>query len=415
MAPVRLDPAALVRRLPRGGRVLVMGCATESQAIADAVMAAGRDLGGLTFTGVFVPGINRCTYLANADCRVETFFMTPELKAAGPDRVRFLPLCYDDIRKWLAQGPIDAAIMMVSPPDDAGLCSFGVTVDFLAELWPQIPLRLAHINPQMPRTVGHEAIPFDALDACVELSAPLYAATEQGSDDIPNAIASHIAPHVKDGATLQMGLGKVPGAVLRALTERRGLKVHSGLISDAVLDLLEAGALADGVAVTAGCAIGSRRLYDMAAHEAFQFSPVAVTHSVALIGGIPDFVSINSTMEVDLLGQCHSEIGANGLASGPGGATDYSRAARLSPGGLRIVALPASAGRGAITRVVPAGQGAGPVSLGRMDVDLVVTEHGAADLRGKAYHERAEALIAIAASDHRDALTASWRDYSTRF
>jgi acyl-CoA hydrolase len=392
----------------------VQGATGESLLLAEAVRTAGDALGAMTFTGAFIPGTNHHTYLANAQCKLETFFYTPQIKAAPPAQVDFLPLCYNDIRARLSHVQIDACLFMCTPPDAHGNCSFGPAVDFLAELWPRIPVRIAHINPLMPRTPGDPGIRFDQITAFVEGDQVFDTAADTHEEPVAHAIASHIAPFVPDGACLQMGIGKVPGAVLLALKGRRNLRVHSGLIVDEVVDLLEAGALAAGASVVAGVAIGSKRLYDAISGAAFEFRPVSVTHSAAAIAAIPNFISINSALEVDLFGQVHSELGPKGLMSGPGGASDYARAARLSPGGLRIIALASSAAKGTISRIVAAGQGAGPVSLGRTDVDVVVTEHGAADLRGKTYAERAAALIAIAPEAHREALAAGWAGYSAR-
>ncbi|MFC4594715.1 acetyl-CoA hydrolase/transferase C-terminal domain-containing protein [Sphingobium tyrosinilyticum] len=410
--PIELDADALVARLPVGGRILVNGCSTESILLADAVERAGEKLGPATFTGIFVPGLNRRTYLANAACTTETFFLTPELKAAG-EAVRFLPLCYADIRQRLIDNPPDAALMMVTPPDEDGMCSFGPTVDFVAELWPRIPVRLAHVNPLMPRTRGQATIPWSEITAFVQSPQVLLGAAEGVSGAAAEAIAGHIAPLIGDGATLQTGLGKVPGAVFRALTGRRNLRVHSGLIGDAVVDLEEAGALAPGVAVTAGVAIGSERLYRAISGPAYRFAPVSVTHDPLRIGAIRDFVAINSATEMDLFGQAYAEVGPKGFMSGPGGATDFARGAKVSVG-LRIVALAATAAKGAISRIVAPNAGAGPVSLSRMDVDMVVTEFGLADLQGRSHAERAAALIAIAAPDHRDRLTTEWRSFIGR-
>lgn len=409
---LEIDADALVAMLPFGGRVIVSGCSAESMLLADAVERAGAALGAATFTGIFVPGLNRRTYLANPSCTTETFFLTPELKAAG-DAVTFLPLCYADIRQRLLSDPPDAALMMIAPPDDEGMCSFGSTVDFLAELWPYIPLRFAHINPLMPRTSGHAGIPLASITALVQSPQTLLGSLDMGGDAVADAIAAHIAPMVTDGATLQAGLGKVPGAVFRALTGRRNLRIHSGLIGDAVVDLQEAGALGAGSAVTAGVAIGSKRLYDAISGAAYQFVPVSVTHDPLTIAAIADFIAINSATEVDLFGQAYAEAGAAGFMSGPGGSSDFARGAKVA-GGLRIVALAATAGKGAISRIVAPNAGAGPVSLGRMDVDIVVTEFGRADLRGVTHAVRAAALIAIAAPDHRDRLEEQWRRFSNR-
>ncbi|MDB5680203.1 MAG: hypothetical protein JWO16_8 [Sphingomonas bacterium] len=405
--PRRIDPNKLATVLPPGGLTLVSSCSAESAILADAVMAAGDALSAMTFSGVFVPGLNRRTWLANAHCRVLTFFQTPELRAM-PDRVEFLPLCYQDILAELRSRRPSAALFMCSPPDAAGNCSFGTEVAFIADLWRDIPVRIAHINPSMPRTAGDPGIPFDALTAYVEGEQELLGIEAGEADPVAEAIAANVAPFVRDGATMQTGLGKIPDAVTRALHGRRALRVHTGLMGDSLLDLVVSGAVEKAIV---GVAIGTRRLYDSLDHPAFQFRPVSVTHGVRSLAEIENFVTINSAIEVDLFGQAFAELTPKGLMSGPGGASDFARGARACAG-TRIIALPASAARGAISRIIAPGAGAGPVSLGRMDIDIVVTEHGAADLRCKTYQARADALIGIAARDHRPALAAAWAEYA---
>ncbi len=164
MAPRRLDPHDIASAPPPGGGTLVAGCSGESLLLAEAVMHAGDALGAMTFTDVFVPGLNTGAYLSNPECRVETFFLTPELKAAG-SAVKFIPLCYADILARLRSVAIDAALFMTTTPDAHGSCGFGPAVDFLAELWPRIPVRIAHINPRLPRVESPCRIPFSALAA----------------------------------------------------------------------------------------------------------------------------------------------------------------------------------------------------------------------------------------------------------
>jgi acyl-CoA hydrolase len=376
-------------------------------------MRAGHALGAMTFTGIFVPGLNTRTYLANSDCRVETFFLTPELKAAG-DAVAFLPLGYGDILARLRAVPIDAALFMATPPDSDGLCGFGPVVDFLADLWPKIPVRIAHINPLMPNARGSTGIPFRELTAYVEGEQSLLNFPDAGSDPVMEEIARNVAKWIGDGATIETGLGKLPTAALGALKGRRGLKIHSGLIGEGVVDLEEAGALADGRAVTGGVAVGSNRLYDAVGGPQYWFEPVSYTHSPRVIIEIENFVALNSAVEVDLVGQGYAEMGPQGLMSGPGGASDFARAAWCA-GGLRIVALPASAARGAISRIVAPNAGAGPILLGRMDTDVVVTEFGSANLRGLSYHDRAVALTAIASPNHRRSLEDAWAKFAAKF
>lgn len=413
MAPRRFEPASLASVLPPDGRTLVVACSGESLLLADAVMCAGEALGAMTFTGIFVPGLNTRTYLANPRCRVETFFMTPELRAAG-GAVSFFPLCYGDILARLRTVQIDAALFMVAPPDDTGMCSFGPIADFLADIWPRIPVRIAHINPLMPRTHGHHGIPLSELTAVIEAEQRLLGFSEGTPDPVAQTIASHVAGFIPNGGTVQTGLGKIPTAVLRALTRHRDIRIHSGLIGDAVLDLADAGALASGCAVTGGVAIGSQRLYSAVSSSSFAFTPVSNTHGPRVVADIDRFVAVNSAIEVDLFGQVYAEMTAQGLISGPGGASDFARGAWCG-GGLRIIVLPATASGGAVSRIVGPNGGAGPVSLGRMDTDIIVTENGAADLRGLSHRDRAEALIKIAAGHHRQTLANSWTAFESRF
>lgn len=406
MTTRHLRPGDLPGVLPPGGLTLVSSSPAESDLLVAEVAAAGSALGAMTFSGVFVPGLNKAVWSAGPQSRVLTFFQTPELRREGA-RSDFVPLCYQDILRLYRRERPAAALFMCSPPDDEGHCSFGAETGFIAALWREIPVRIAHINPAMPRTPGDPGIPLSAITACYEQDQPLRTMAG-GSDAVSEAIAAAIAPLIPDGATLQTGLGKIPDAVLRALSAHRNLRLHSGLIGDGALALVRSGAMAPGRSALAGVAIGSAELYAGLDHEHFQFQPVTVTHDPATLAGIERLVTINSAMEVDLYGQIHAEASARGFMSGPGGASDYARGARASRGGLRVIALPSVAG--GASRIVPAGRGHGPVSLSRFDVDLVVTEHGIADLRELGHEARAQALIAIAAPDHREALARSWRD-----
>lgn len=405
MTPRSLRPGDLPGVLPPGGLTLVSSSPAESDLLAGEV--AGAALGDMTFSGVFVPGLNKATWRGGDDSRVLTFFQTPELSREGA-RSEFLPLCYQDaLRLYRARRP-NAALFMCSPPDAEGNCSFGAETAFIAALWRDIPVRIAHINPLMPRTAGDPGIPFDALTGWYEGEQPLRTMALGGADATSLAIAGLIAPLIPDGATLQTGLGKIPDAVLRALSGHRDLRFHTGLIGDGALALVRSGAMAQGQSALVGVAIGSAELYAGLDHPHFQFRPVTVTHDPATLAAIDRLITINSAMEVDLYGQVHAEASSRGFMSGPGGAGDYARGARASSGGLRIIALPGEAG--GTSRIVAAGAGHGPVSLSRFDVDVVVTEHGAADLRNLGHEARAQALIAVAAPNHREALARQWRD-----
>ena len=404
--PVRaLRPGELASALPPSGMTLVSSCSAESALLAAEVAAAGDALGEMDFSGVFVPGLNRQPWQAGDCSRLTSFFLTPEMRK-HPARSRFLPLCYEDILRFYRAAKPRAALFMCSPPDADGFCSFGTEVAFIAALWRDIPVRIAHINPAMPRTPGDPGIPFAELTGYFEAEQPLLTQAAAPTDPISEAIAGHVAGLIPNGATLQTGLGKIPDAVLRALIGHRDLHLHTGLIGDGALALVRSGAMASGTSALVGTAIGNAELYAGLDHEHFQFRPVRVTHDAATLAAIDCLVTINSAMEVDLFGQAFAEASARGFQSGPGGASDYARGARRSAGGLRIIALPASAGP--TSRIIAPGMGHGPVSLSRFDIDCVVTEHGVADLRNTDYPARAAALTAIAAPEHRDALAAAW-------
>ena len=396
--PETISPGDLGRHLPESGLCWITGCSAESQAFREGL--AGLSRPDLTFTGIFVPGLNKPSYLLDTGARLTTFFMLPEL--AGKPGVEFLPLSYRDIRAWFAANPPQAALAMVSPPGPDGRCSFGSVTDFIVDMWERIPVLIAHVNPAMPATRGTPGIPLERFAAVMEVKHPLVE-SDPGLDEAAIRIARHAATVIPDGVTIQAGVGRVPEAVLRGLTEKRGLAIHSGLIGDSTLHLLRSGALRADNPVTAGVAIGTRALYDAISDPEFTFRPPSFTHDIAVLSRIDGFVTVNSAIEVDLEGQAHAEATSGGYISGPGGASDFAAGAR-GKGGLRMVVLPSTAAKGAVSRIVNVSDATGPVSLGRFDIDLVVTEHGIADLRGKSRDARRSALIAVADPSHRGAL-----------
>ncbi len=410
-APVRLERGRLAEVLRPDGLTLLSGCAAESTLFAEELAAADDRLGAMTFCATLVAGFNRRHWLVNDDAHMLTFFMTPQLREVR-DRTTFLPLCYQDALAELRRRKPQAALISVAPPDADGNCSFGVQADFLPELWRDIPTLIAHINPAMPATRG-ESIPFDRFTAFYEESEPLGTVAPAAPDAMAQAIARHVAGFVTDGSTLQLGLGKIPSAICHALSDRRHLRLHTGVIDDSLLTLADAGALADAPPSIVGLAIGSARLYERIADLPVIFRPVGITHGTEQLGAIRNLVSINSAIEVDLFGQAYAELQQGMLMSGPGGASDFARGVRMA-GGIRIIALPATAAQGAVSRIVGPEDAHGPVSLGRMDIDVIVTEHGAADLRGCTHDERARRLIAIADPAHRTTLNESWGNYARR-
>jgi acyl-CoA hydrolase len=401
--PKTIAPAEIGNVVPQGALCWISACSAESAAFREGLSGLSRP--DLTFTSIFVPGLNKPDYLLDTGARIITFFMLPEFagpKFAGTDRVDFLPLSYRDIRALLAANPPQAALVMVSPPGADGRCSFGPVTDFIADLWEQIPMLVGHINPLLPPTSGTPGIPLERFAAVIESVQPLPE-SDPGTDEVSSRMAALVASMVPDGATIQAGLGRAPEAVLRGLADKRDLAIHSGLIGDSTLHLLRAGALRTDNPITAGVAIGTRALYDAVSDSRFTFRPPSHTHDITTLAHIERLVTINSAIEVDLDGQAHSEMTPAGLISGPGGASDFAAGARGRES-LRIVVLPSTAAKGTVSRIVATKDAIGPISLGRFDIDLVVTEHGVADLRGLSHAARRAALVAVADPAHRDRL-----------
>lgn len=397
--------------------VYAPGLAAESPIFLSALKAAPEAAAGVRFIGVWLPGYNRTDYAGlHPQARAIAFFIGPELHdsfAAG--RVEHLPISYYAAYCHLRDAvPIDLALLHVSSPDPEGRVSLGVANDFSPAVLAKAALKVAHVNPGMPHTCGAATLAVGDLDYVVEAACPL-AGSDPGIEPAFAAIGRHIATLIRDGDTLEVGVGRVQG-VLGALTDKRDLAFHTGAITDPVRHLAEAGALAmrEG-AITTGVAWGSRQLYDFTAdNPRVRFAPVGWTHDIANLRRIRRFVAINAVIEVDLLGQANAEMIAGRQVSSAGGITDFMRGARLSSGGMAIIALPSSAKGGSVSRIVSELAPGTAVSVARAEMEVVVTEHGIADLRGRGVDARARALIDVAAPQFRDQLAAAWRERRSR-
>lgn len=363
-------------------------------------------------TTSFVPGINLLSSeMIRRDSRVSGLFMQATLAAAQCDgRFRHLPLSYFAMAKWLRASPeFDICLVQVSPPDAAGRSSLGPAVEFTESIMRRAKRVVAVVNQAVPR-VPHA--PTLALADCAEVSEadmPLVGYDAGSADAAAQQIAERVAALIEDGATLQVGLGKVPQCLMNCLQSRRGLRLHSGMLSDGIIGLAESGALACDAEHVTTVVTGTPKLYEwIAQRQDIHLRGVEFTHDPLRLAAIENFVAVNSALEVDLFGQCNLEFVAGSAISGAGGAPDFSRAARLSRGGISIVALPASFGGGKGSRIRARLREDSIVSISRYDVDLVVTEFGVADLRGLSVYERAEAIIAIAAPFARAELTQQW-------
>jgi acyl-CoA hydrolase len=400
-----LGPWLAKRLAGTGGRVFVGGCAGEPVALAEALSGTPEACAGLTFLGAWIPGANRTDWAALGKGAEGTFVSADWRASFEARRFAFRPLAYTQTLTWLKTTPMDAALVQVSPPDANGLCSLGVSVDFQPAVLSRRVLKIAQINPAMPAPVLGSSFPLAGFDAVVEADAPLLGYDAGGLDEAFEAIKDHIAGLTPDGASLQFGLGKAGVAALAGMRGRKGLNIWSGMVTDPLIPLLDEDSV---VSVTCGVALGSPALYARAAgDQRVRFAAVSETHDIARLAAVPRLVAVNSALEVDLFGQANAERLGGRQVSGVGGLNDFLRGARQSPGGVPIVALNATAKGGTLSRIVPQ-LASGTISVSRTDMGVVVTEYGVADLRDLDLDGRAQALIAVAASQHRDGLADAW-------
>jgi acetyl-CoA hydrolase len=335
---------------------------------------------------------------------------TGDLARAGVLDV--LPVHLGSIPSLLMTGRtrIDAVLLQLSAPDANRVHSLGLGTDYLRAAIASARVVLAEINPQVPFTRGDTAVRADEVTDTIRDERPLTTVERRPPLPEDRAIAEHIAALIPDGATIQLGVGGTPDAVLAALRDKSDLGVHSGVISDAVVDLIEAGVITNrnkeidaGVTVT-GLLWGTDRLYRWA-HDnpALAMRAVTYTHDAQVLSSFRSFYAINSATEVDLTGQINGEVADGRYVGTVGGQGAFARAGLMSAAGRSIVGLPSTARDGTRSRIV-AHLSAGVTTTARADADLVVTEHGVADLRGATLRERAARLLAIADPRHRDEL-----------
>jgi acyl-CoA hydrolase len=392
-----------------GLRIYIQGATGEPLALREILGDAPEALAGVDIVAGLLPGMNDFDYAAlHPTARLTTFLLPPALRASfEAGRVHVPPQPYSAIAEGLRDGaPLDLAILQVTPPDAEGLCSFGPCADFAPLVWPRAARRLAFVNANLPRARRGPTIPVGAIEVAVEARDAFITGEDAAPGAAQLAIAEAIADLIPDGAAIQTGIGVVPAAAVAALAGRGGLVVRSGMVTEGYRALAQAGALAAGARHVTGVALGSEDFMRWAA-EVFEFADATVTHGAASLAVVQRLHAINSALEIDLFGQANIEWRAGRLVSGLGGAPDFAKAARRSPGGRGFLALPSTAAGGAVSRIV--GRLDAPtVSIPRDDTDVVVTEHGLADLRDTGLDGRAHALIAIAAPAHRERLGREW-------
>jgi 4-hydroxybutyrate CoA-transferase len=343
-----------------------------------------------------------------------SWFVGPADRAAvAGGTAGYVPCHLSDIPRLIRAGcpPLDAALLMTSPPDKHGFFSLGVEV--MASLAAAEAARtvIVEVNPRMPRVLGNSFLHISQIDRIVEAEEPLPEIAPPAIGEVESAIAGHIVPLIPEGACLQLGIGAIPDAVIGQLEGRNDLGIHSEMISDGVMRAVERGTVTGRFKtrhrrkVVTTFALGTRALYDWLDENAVvEAHPCDHTNDLVVAASNDRLIAINSAISVDLTGQVNSDSIGGRIYSGVGGQVDFVRAAMRSAGGRPIIAMPSTAGRGKYSRIVHTlAEGAGVVTS-RADVHTVVTEYGVAELWGRSLPERARSLIRIAHPDFRDAL-----------
>lgn len=406
-----------VTHIKSGDRVVVAHACGEPSYLLDAMVAnasAYRDVELVHMVAMGKGDYCKPEYAENF--RHNAIFVGGSSREAVADgRADFTPSFFFEVpRLFSTTMPVDVALVMVTPPDENGMCSLGVSVDYTQEAVKQAKLVIAQINPQMPWTGPNSLVSVKDLDIIVEHDAPLIELKPGKIGEIEKAIGEHCASLVPDGATLQLGIGAIPDAVLLFLKDKKDLGIHSEMFSDGVVELAEAGVITNakkslnpGKFVVAFL-MGTKRLYDFVNHNPdVDMRPVDYVNHPFVVAQNDNLISINSCVQVDLMGQVASETVGSKQISGVGGQVDFVRGASAAKGGVSIIAMPSTV-KGKISKIVPLLDEGAAVTTSRNDVDYIVTEYGVAHLKGETLRQRARNLIAIAHPDFRDELKAEF-------
>jgi acetyl-CoA hydrolase len=408
---------AIAAGVESGDRIFLTGNCSVPQKLMEALVDRAPNLQDIEICHALTLGSG--DYVApemEGHIRANSLFIGPNVrKAVQEGRADFTPVLLSEFTLLFKNNvlPLDVAFVHLSPPDEHGFCSYGIETGLTKSPAESADIIIAEVNENMPRCLGDSFIHVSNIDYIVPVDYPLLELpmSEGGLSDIHIKIGEHIADLIPDGATMQMGIGAIPDAVLKFLHDKRDLGVHTELFSDSVIDLVEAGVLTNTRKtlhpgkITAGFMIGTHRLYEWA-HD----NPLIELHRTEyindpfVIAQNDRQVAINSAIEVDLTGQvCADSIGPK-LYSGVGGQLDFIYGASRSDGGVPIIALPSTVKGKGISRIVPMLKRGAGVVTSRYHVHYVVTEYGVANLYGKTIRERAKALINIAAPEFRDEL-----------
>jgi 4-hydroxybutyrate CoA-transferase len=426
------DIHSAAQAVESGDRVFVQGACATPTPLIEALVERGEDLFDVEITHLHTYGPVPYT-----DERWKGHFSTRALfvgenmrEAANAGRASYAPIFLSDIPFLFEPGgtlALDVALVQVSPPDAHGYCSLGPSVDVTRAAVDHARYVVALVNPQVPRTHGDSFLHLSKIHYAVKWDSPLYEVERRTPNAVQLAVGQNVAQLIGDGATLQLGIGAIPDAVLQSLTDRRDLGIHTEMFSDGVLDLVEQGVITgarkalDQGKIVASFVVGSRRLLVFINdNPCVEMRPSDYTNNTLNIRQFEHMVSVNSAIQVDLTGQVCAESMGTHLYSGVGGQMDFMRGAALSKRGCPIIALPATAHTphtpapsvqadlqpvgGEVSRIVPLLAPGAAVTTSRAHVHYVVTEYGIAALHGRDLAERARRLIAIAAPQFREEL-----------
>ena len=333
-------------------------------------------------------------------------------KAVEEGRADYTPCFFHEAPKFFREGllPVDVVFLQLSEPDEAGNCSFGISVDYTQPAAAAAKLIIAQINKNMPYTYGN-GINLSDIDYIVEKDEPLIELQPPTIGDMEKKIGGYVASLIHDGDTLQLGIGAIPDAVLSFLGDKKDLGIHSEMFSDGVVDLAEKGVVTnkkktiDNGKFISCFLMGTKKLYDFVDHNPdVEIKPVDYTNDPFVVSKIDNIISINSAMQVDLMGEVNAEMIGLRQFSGVGGQVDFVRGASRAKGGKAIIAMPSTTGKGKISKIVAFLDKGAAVTTSRNDVDYIVTEYGIAPMKAKTLKQRAAALINIAHPDFRASL-----------
>jgi 4-hydroxybutyrate CoA-transferase len=404
-----------MQRIQSGSNLFIQTGAAAPQQLIRSLMERAKELRDITIYQMHTEGKAPYADPQWKDIfKVNCFFIGANLrKAVQEGRADYIPLFLSEIpslfRKKIIE--IDFALIHVSIPDEHGYCSLGVSVDIAPSVLENCGCIIAQVNPLMPRTYGDAVIHSSRLDCMVDVNDEILTSEPEEPDDLTTKIAENVSSLINDGSTLQMGIGKIPNAVLKSLSGHRKLGIHTEMFSDGIIGLIQNGAITGELKkkrrykIVSSFMVGTEKLYRFV-HEnpVIEMLDIGYVNEVHVIRQNPQVVAINGAMEIDLTGQvCADSIGSK-MFSGVGGQMDFMRGASLSEGGKPIIAMPSTTSKGVSKIVSFLKTGAGVVTT-RANVHYIVTEYGIAYLYGKNLKDRAKALIAIAHPAHREKLS----------